>query len=78
MLVERGNKNLPWCCAVCGWEGIPAYRNGKPSTHCLVCERPETDEEMLALGLPRVRLPKVGRNEPCPCGSGQKFKRCCG
>ncbi len=22
--------------------------------------------------------PKVGRNEPCPCGSGQKFKKCCG
>jgi uncharacterized protein len=22
--------------------------------------------------------PKVGRNEPCPCGSGKKFKRCCG
>lgn len=21
--------------------------------------------------------PKVGRNEPCPCGSGRKFKRCC-
>lgn len=21
---------------------------------------------------------RVGRNEPCPCGSGQKFKRCCG
>jgi len=21
---------------------------------------------------------KVGRNEPCPCGSGKKFKRCCG
>lgn len=21
---------------------------------------------------------KVGRNDPCPCGSGQKFKRCCG
>jgi hypothetical protein len=21
---------------------------------------------------------KVGRNEPCPCGSGEKFKRCCG
>lgn len=20
---------------------------------------------------------KVGRNEPCPCGSGLKFKRCC-
>ena len=22
--------------------------------------------------------PKVGRNEPCPCGSGKKFKNCCG
>lgn len=22
------------------------------------------------------RLRKVGRNEPCPCGSGKKFKRC--
>jgi uncharacterized protein YecA (UPF0149 family) len=21
--------------------------------------------------------PKVGRNEPCPCGSGKKFKHCC-
>lgn len=21
---------------------------------------------------------KVGRNEPCPCGSGKKYKRCCG
>ena len=21
---------------------------------------------------------KVGRNEPCPCGSGKKFKNCCG
>ena len=22
--------------------------------------------------------PKPGRNNPCPCGSGKKFKRCCG
>lgn len=22
--------------------------------------------------------PKVGRNEPCPCGSGRKYKKCCG
>ncbi len=21
---------------------------------------------------------KIGRNEPCPCGSGHKFKMCCG
>lgn len=24
-----------------------------------------------------VRGPKVGRNEPCPCGSGKKYKHCC-
>ncbi|MBU0709284.1 MAG: preprotein translocase subunit SecA [Candidatus Omnitrophica bacterium] len=23
-------------------------------------------------------LPKVGRNQPCPCGSGKKYKKCCG
>ena len=26
----------------------------------------------------RRDTPKVGRNEPCPCGSGRKYKRCCG
>ncbi|GAA0178119.1 SEC-C metal-binding domain-containing protein [Clostridium sediminicola] len=24
-----------------------------------------------------VRDPKVGRNDPCPCGSGKKYKKCC-
>jgi hypothetical protein len=24
-----------------------------------------------------ARSRKVGRNEPCPCGSGRKYKRCC-
>jgi preprotein translocase subunit SecA len=27
---------------------------------------------------PRKVADKVGRNDPCPCGSGRKFKRCCG
>ena len=29
---------------------------------------------------PRIRVAgkKVGRNDPCPCGSGKKFKKCCG
>jgi HEAT repeat protein len=26
---------------------------------------------------PRARGAKVGRNDPCPCGSGRKYKRCC-
>lgn len=28
---------------------------------------------------PYVReIPKIGRNDPCPCGSGKKYKKCCG
>ena len=27
---------------------------------------------------PFVRQPRVGRNDPCPCGSGKKYKKCCG
>ncbi|MCY2962704.1 MAG: DUF1186 domain-containing protein [Planctomycetota bacterium] len=26
----------------------------------------------------RNETPRVGRNDPCPCGSGKKFKKCCG
>ena len=25
-----------------------------------------------------VKEPKIGRNDPCPCGSGKKYKKCCG
>jgi hypothetical protein len=27
---------------------------------------------------PFIREPKIGRNDPCPCGSGKKYKKCCG
>lgn len=37
---------------------------------------PDCSHEPIA---PFVReAPKVGRNEPCPCGSGKKHKKCCG
>lgn len=34
---------------------------------------PETHSDTI-----RRTEPRVGRNEPCPCGSGKKFKKCCG
>lgn len=38
----------------------------------------ELMEDMLTVQEPYVRGgEKVGRNQPCPCGSGKKFKRCC-
>jgi uncharacterized protein len=35
-------------------------------------------EDHPLLHIQRERAQKVGRNEPCLCGSGKKFKRCCG
>jgi preprotein translocase subunit SecA len=26
----------------------------------------------------KIAAQKVGRNDPCPCGSGKKYKKCCG
>jgi len=41
--------------------------------------RLEPDPRTAAPAAPYVRdLPKVGRNEPCPCGSGKKYKHCHG
>ena len=34
--------------------------------------------EIAARQQPRLALPKIGRNDPCPCGSGQKYKKCHG
>ncbi|WP_334183852.1 MULTISPECIES: SEC-C metal-binding domain-containing protein [Sphingomonadaceae] len=25
-----------------------------------------------------IKRQKIGRNDPCPCGSGRKYKKCCG
>jgi len=44
------------------------------------------DDDEYAFGHPIIdddeepyvrKLPKVGRNDACPCGSGKKFKKCC-
>jgi hypothetical protein len=49
------------------------------------CFKPESEENPGGMedDLPyqepyRREDPKVGRNEPCPCGSGKKYKKCCG
>lgn len=47
----------------------------------LESDKPEdiTDLETL-LNTPKTKVAekKVGRNEPCSCGSGKKYKKCCG
>jgi preprotein translocase subunit SecA len=39
---------------------------------------PESSQSEVAIEPIRNRGAKVGRNDPCPCGSGKKYKKCCG
>lgn len=36
------------------------------------------DGQIVGTGPIKRSVPKVGRNEPCVCGSGKKYKKCCG
>jgi SWIM/SEC-C metal-binding protein len=54
-----------------GWEYTIDLEPGKPEdiTALEILQNPTQT---------RVAETKVGRNAPCPCGSGKKYKRCCG
>jgi len=59
---------------LCDREGIHYILGLEP-------DKPEDISDLdLALNPPEpIRaLPKVGRNDLCPCGSGKKYKKCCG
>ena len=49
-------------------------KSGEPSGGDLVAETAAEMEK----AKPLRTGPKVGRNDPCPCGSGKKYKHCCG
>jgi len=57
-----------------GWWGRFEDRTGR--------DAPEFDPAVAPLladtvPQPYRAPPKVGRNDPCPCGSGRKYKKCC-
>lgn len=57
-------------CARHGWHYIIGFEPDKP-------EDISDLEKMLNPAIPAMSE-KTGRNESCPCGSGRKFKKCCG
>lgn len=61
---------------------INALKSAEPCLNSLLAKRHATLRKIYkrALSLKTVRLPtsKPGRNDPCPCGSGKKYKKCCG
>jgi preprotein translocase subunit SecA len=38
----------------------------------------KADEVQTGVKKPKVTVGVIGRNDPCPCGSGKKYKQCCG
>jgi preprotein translocase subunit SecA len=56
----------------------PERRGERLGTANSVSENGDGSELKLDLAPVRREVPKVGRNQPCPCGSGKKFKNCCG
>ncbi len=56
-------------------------KNGWKYTIVLEPDNPEDIgdlERLLNPPQPKIAEKKIGRNEPCPCGSGKKHKICCG
>ncbi len=57
-------------CAKHGWHYIIGFERDKPEDI--------SDLERLLNPQQPARSDKVSRNDPCPCGSGKKYKQCCG
>ena len=66
---ERG-RYVAERCAEHGWQYIIGFKPDKP-------EDISDLEKALNPPMP-IQSHKVGRNDPCPCGSGKKYKNCCG
>ena len=59
----------------------PYFYAAQTDTACwqkliLTCDPPNSYSGMKTDTI-RRKMPKVGRNEPCPCGSRLKYKKCC-
>ena len=59
-------------------EKVPAAEAGGPFTKSNSMDPPAMPEQSSEKPQPVSVMPKVGRNDQCPCGSGKKYKKCCG
>jgi SWIM/SEC-C metal-binding protein len=57
-------------CERFGWQVIVGVEPGKPED--------VSDVERLLHPEQPVQVVSIGRNDPCTCGSGRKYKKCCG
>lgn len=66
---ERG-QYIAQECAARGWQYIIGFEPDKPEDI--------SDFEKAENPSSPIQSDKIGRNDPCPCGSGKKYKKCCG
>ncbi|MBL0167989.1 MAG: SEC-C domain-containing protein [Propionivibrio sp.] len=66
---ERG-QYIAQECALRGWQYIIGLEPGKPEDI--------SDFEKARNPPVPIQSEKIARNDPCPCGSGKKYKKCCG
>jgi uncharacterized protein YchJ len=66
------------------WDGLVQFHHGKGDrakalelSRQMLEECPDLEEELRVETIVNEK-PKTGRNDPCPCGSGKKAKKCCG
>lgn len=67
-------ESMRWMMA---WEPVDEVEEDFPDEPVLVQEPPPYYDDGPTMPLVRIE-PKIGRNDPCPCGSGKKYKKCCG
>jgi hypothetical protein len=60
------------------WAAFDKSRGRGPVGHDAMAHAHDTSLHENEQIEPYRAPPKVGRNEPCPCGSGRKYKKCCG
>jgi preprotein translocase subunit SecA len=83
MAFEKFLSNLPQFLEAPDESGGVTHTQTQPSekAHSSIPMRPETPEpsiEGILSSQMREQPVQAGRNDPCPCGSGRKFKACCG
>ena len=68
---EERAKEVASICTEHGWHYIIGFEPNKPEDISDV-------NRLLNADSPKIIGRKIGRNELCPCGSGKKYKKCCG
>ena len=74
LLTPEGEPGLNWLCA--GLKHFFAHTDRHMRVMADILRRGGEAAEIMAIVTEEAR--STGRNDPCPCGSGRKYKHCCG